>query len=109
MSFARLITHRSVSGPSRGQSLAGFRAGVRAGFRAGVRAGFRAGARGLATAAVLTVATLGFAVPASTASAQFGGRAGFEDAFMPDFLARDVSLFVESLGLEDWQRPILEN
>lgn len=55
--------------------------------------------------------TLAVAYLAATpkASAQFGGRAGFEDAFMPDFLPRDVSLFVESLGLEDWQRPILES
>lgn len=60
------------------------------------------------TAAAVTMA-IAYLAMTPTASAQFGGRAGFEDAFMPDFLARDVTLFVESLGLEEWQRPILES
>jgi hypothetical protein len=42
------------------------------------------------------------------ARAQFGGAAGFADAFRPDFLDRDMPLFVEHLKLEDWQRPIIE-
>jgi len=45
---------------------------------------------------------------AAPAKAQFGGAAGFADAFRPDFLDRDMPLFVEHLRLEDWQRPIVE-
>ncbi|MDZ4753905.1 MAG: hypothetical protein SGJ11_05345 [Phycisphaerae bacterium] len=59
-------------------------------------------------AAAFTVA-VSLLAPASTASAQFGGSAGFEEAMVPDFLSRDISLFVDSLGLEAWQRPILES
>lgn len=66
---------------------------------------FRASFRRLVSAALLASAC--FALPAPS-SAQFGGQAGFADAFQPDFLARDVSLFVEALGLEEWQRPIVE-
>lgn len=58
------------------------------------------------TAVAITLA-VAYWTYSPSASAQFGGR-GIEDAFVPDFLARDVSLFVESLGLEDWQRPVLE-
>lgn len=61
--------------------------------------------RRLASSAILAV---GCALGTAPAAAQFGGQAGFADAFQPDFLARDVSLFVESLGLEEWQRPIIE-
>lgn len=43
-----------------------------------------------------------------TTSAQFGGSAGFADAFRIEFLERDLPLFVETLQLEDWQRPIVE-
>ena len=59
------------------------------------------------TAAAITLA-LAYWACTPQVSAQFGGRGGVEDAFTPDFLARDVSLFVESLGLEEWQRPVLE-
>jgi hypothetical protein len=45
---------------------------------------------------------------ASPATAQFGGQAGFAEAFRPDFLARDMNLFAETLAIEEWQRPILE-
>lgn len=45
---------------------------------------------------------------AAPATAQFGGQAGFAEAFRPDFLARDMNLFVETLAIEEWQRPILE-
>ncbi|MFO0827044.1 MAG: hypothetical protein U0572_02755 [Phycisphaerales bacterium] len=62
--------------------------------------------RRLTAAATIALACLG---PVSVAAAQFGGRAGFDDAFRPDFLARDITLFVETLELEDWQRPIVEN
>jgi hypothetical protein len=61
--------------------------------------------RRLAASALLAV---GCAFGTAPATAQFGGQAGFADAFQPDFLARDVSLFVEALGLEEWQRPIIE-
>ena len=44
-----------------------------------------------------------------TASAQFGGKAGFSEAFRPDILPRDMVLIVETLKLEDWQRPIVES
>lgn len=56
-------------------------------------------------AAVVAVAA---ACAAPAAHCQFGGKAGFESAFVADYYARDVSLFVDFLGLEDWQRPIIE-
>lgn len=43
-----------------------------------------------------------------TASAQFGGRSGMASMFTPDFLPRDLPIFVDSLSLEEWQRPVLE-
>ncbi len=43
-----------------------------------------------------------------TAGAQFGGRAHFGEAFQPDILQRDLPLMIETLQLEEWQRPILE-
>lgn len=61
--------------------------------------------RSLLVGAVLLVAP-SWVAPA--ANAQFGGQAGFAEAFRPDFLARDMNLFVETLQVEDWQRPILE-
>jgi hypothetical protein len=61
--------------------------------------------RRLATAAV-ALACLG---SVSTATAQYGGRAGFDEAFRPDYLSRDVTLFAETLNLDDLQRSILEN
>jgi hypothetical protein len=45
---------------------------------------------------------------APTASAQFGGRSGMASMFTPDFLPRDLPVFVDALALEEWQRPILE-
>lgn len=36
------------------------------------------------------------------------GRGGMGALFVPDFLPRDLPVFVDSLGLEEWQRPILE-
>jgi hypothetical protein len=45
---------------------------------------------------------------AAPAPAQFGARTGFEEAFKPDYLARDISLFNDHLELEEWQRPIVE-
>jgi Spy/CpxP family protein refolding chaperone len=43
-----------------------------------------------------------------TASAQFGGRSGMASMFTPDFLPRDLPIFVDALSLEEWQRPVLE-
>ena len=37
-----------------------------------------------------------------------GARGGIGGMFVPDFLPRDLPVFVDSLGLEEWQRPILE-
>lgn len=57
------------------------------------------------------IATLVLSIPmllTAPAKAQFGGAAGFADAFRPEFLERDMPLFVEHLRLEDWQRPIVE-
>ena len=45
---------------------------------------------------------------APSASAQFGGRSGMASMFTPDFLPRDLPVFVDALTLEEWQRPILE-
>lgn len=45
---------------------------------------------------------------APSAQAQFGGRSGMATLFVPDFLPRDLPVFVDSLQLEEWQRPILE-
>jgi hypothetical protein len=46
-------------------------------------------------------------VPASVAEAQIA-RGGMAALFVPDFLPRDLPVFVDSLGLEEWQRPIME-
>jgi hypothetical protein len=46
---------------------------------------------------------------ATPASAQFGAQAAFSEAFQPDFMARDMSLFADALELEDWQKPIVES
>ena len=43
-----------------------------------------------------------------TAEAQFGGRSGMASMFTPDFLPRDLPIFVDALSLEEWQRPVLE-
>ena len=36
------------------------------------------------------------------------GRGGMGALFVPDFMPRDLPVFVDALGLEEWQRPILE-
>lgn len=58
----------------------------------------------IAVFAITTVAALG----ASTAVQAQGMRGGMASLFVPDFLPRDLPVFVDSLGLEEWQRPILE-
>jgi hypothetical protein len=62
-------------------------------------------ARTLACALAVTAA---FGAAATPASAQFGGRASFGEAFQPDILQRDMMLMTASLQLEEWQRPIVE-
>ena len=57
-----------------------------------------------AAIAMLTLA----GVTTSPASAQFGGRGGFAQAFQPDIMQRDVTLMTSALGLEEWQRPVVE-
>ena len=42
------------------------------------------------------------------AMAQFGGPSGMATMFVPDFMTRDLPVFVDALQLEEWQRPILE-
>lgn len=63
----------------------------------------RLGSRRLAATALLATA-----LAASTAQAQFGGRAAFGEAFQPDLMQRDLPLMIETLKLEEWQRPIIE-
>ncbi|MSR68995.1 MAG: hypothetical protein EXS17_01415 [Phycisphaerales bacterium] len=41
--------------------------------------------------------------------AQMGLQAGFVEAFQPDYLKRDMTLFVDYLGLEEWQQPTVES
>ncbi len=59
----------------------------------------------LAFGALVVAAAAFMAVPAH---AQFGGRASFAGAFQPDIMQRDLPLMVQTLGLEDWQRPVIE-
>jgi hypothetical protein len=40
--------------------------------------------------------------------AQLPREAGFNEIFSTDFMPRDMSLFVDFLELEDWQKPVLE-
>ena len=46
---------------------------------------------------------------APVAMAQFGGKAGFSEALKPDLLPRDMTMIVETLKLEEWQRPIVQS
>lgn len=58
--------------------------------------------------ALASVLAIGIFAATPTSNAQFGGQAGFADAFRIDFFERDLPLFVQTLKLEDWQRPIVE-
>ncbi len=55
------------------------------------------------------VLTLSLLLLAPIASAQFGGKAGFSEAFKPDLLPRDMTMIVQTLKLEEWQRPIVQS
>ncbi|MGA1265764.1 MAG: hypothetical protein ACO32J_01130 [Phycisphaerales bacterium] len=46
---------------------------------------------------------------ASPVAAQFGGRAAMSEAARPDVLPRDLLLIMDTLQLEEWQRPIMES
>ena len=65
-------------------------------------------ARRLSSIFILAVTMLAPLLLVTPARAQFGAAAGFADAFRPEFLDRDMPLFVEQLQLEEWQRPIIE-
>lgn len=58
--------------------------------------------------AVVALAIGSALLPATSAEAQFGGRSGMATMFTPDFMMRDLPVFVDSLALEEWQRPVLE-
>jgi hypothetical protein len=45
---------------------------------------------------------------APCANAQLPREAGFNEIFSTDFMPKDMSLFVDFLELEDWQKPVLE-
>lgn len=45
---------------------------------------------------------------APPAQAQLGLQAGFVEAFQPDFMNRDITLFIDFLVLEEWQVPTVE-
>jgi hypothetical protein len=56
--------------------------------------------------AMLAIATA--LVAARPAEAQAGRRMLFAEAFRPDIMQRDLSLMVQQLQLEEWQRPVVE-
>ncbi len=56
---------------------------------------------------VATVATV--LCCAFPARAQMGLQAGFVEAFQPDYLKRDMTLFIDHLALEEWQQPTVES
>ena len=55
-----------------------------------------------------TVLTLSLFLLTPMAFAQFGGKSGFSQAFKPDLLPRDMTMIVETLKLEEWQRAIVQ-
>lgn len=58
--------------------------------------------------AVCLTAAAAAATITPPATAQLGEAAGFQEAMVPDFFKRDAVLFVDSLGLDESQRAILE-
>ena len=58
--------------------------------------------------AVVAIGACAALVAAPAADAQFGGRSGMASMFTPDFMPRDLPVFVDALSLEEWQRPVLE-
>ena len=58
--------------------------------------------------AALLVACAASLAPSPPASAQSGRSMLFAEAFRPDIMQRDLTLMVERLQLEEWQRPVVE-
>ena len=56
----------------------------------------------------LAAITVCVGLSAQPAQAQLGLQAGFVEAFQPDYMNRDITLFVDFLILEDWQVPTVE-
>lgn len=56
---------------------------------------------------VTTVAAAALAIT-PLVHAQLPREAGFNEIFSTDFMPRDMSLFVDTLQLEDWQKQVLE-
>ena len=56
----------------------------------------------------LAAITVCVGLSAPPAQAQLGLQAGFVEAFQPDYMNRDITLFVDFLILEDWQVPTVE-
>lgn len=61
--------------------------------------------RSTLAAAVIAAGLACAATPLASAQVSRGGMASL---FIPDFLPRDLPVFVDALALEEWQRPILE-
>lgn len=61
--------------------------------------------RMMLSAAVVAAGLACAATPSASAQISRGGMASL---FVPDFLPRDLPVFVDALTLEEWQRPILE-
>ncbi|MDI9410959.1 MAG: hypothetical protein QM519_05425 [Bacteroidia bacterium] len=57
---------------------------------------------------LLAVAVAAASFSVTQTHAQLAREAGFNEIFSTDLLPRDVALFVDFLGLEDWQKPVLE-
>jgi hypothetical protein len=64
---------------------------------------FRRTARPLAVLAIAAVMAA-----ARPTEAQAGRRMLFAEAFRPDIMQRDLTLMVQQLQLEEWQRPVVE-
>lgn len=62
----------------------------------------------LRTKIAAAVVAFGLSCSFTTLAHAQAGRGSMANLFVPDFLPRDLPVFVDSLGLEEWQRPILE-
>lgn len=59
--------------------------------------------------ASFVAAIIGLFCCVAPSHAQMGLQAGFVEAFQPDYLKRDMTLFVDYLALEEWQQPTVES
>lgn len=62
----------------------------------------------LRTKIATAVVALGLSCSLTPFAHAQAGRGSMATLFVPDFLPRDLPVFVDALGLEEWQRPILE-